>query len=600
MGRIPEETIERIRDRIDMVELVGRYVQLRRSGANNFGLCPFHSEKSPSFNVNSDRQTFHCFGCGEGGDAITFLRKIEGLEFQEAVRRLAAEAGIEIVEERADPEAEARRRERERLYRVNREACDYFQHLLLKDPAGEPARRYLRGRGYDGDMARAYRLGYARDSWEGLATHLREKGVDPEAARRLGLIRPGKQGRGDYDLFRGRLIFPIEDHYGNIVAFGGRALGEDGPKYLNSPESPVYHKGRVLYGLYAGREAMRKSRRAIVVEGYFDVLAMHRAGWKNTVATCGTAMTRDHARLLKRFADGLVLLFDQDRAGQAAVLRAMEAALPEGLEVRTLALDPGEDPDSFLAAGGRQELERRLEEAIPALEWFMDRQLAAPAGIREQARAVDEILRRIGLLPGEIERNLYLQRLARQTGLAEEVLHRRLGHDAGRRERIALRPGPAPVEAAPAVNQEPAAGVSLHPAEEMLLHLLAVMPEAASELAAGELEEIFLQPLALDLARSLMNLQRQDGVSSLSVEHVEPRQRALLSGILEKDRARLGDDPLRMLDECRRRLQRERLKRRSAELTSAIAEAQRSGDAERLEALLRQKQDLSRRLTAID
>ncbi|TYO98508.1 DNA primase [Geothermobacter ehrlichii] len=597
MGRIPEETIERIRDRVDMVELVGRYVQLRRSGANNFGLCPFHGEKTPSFNVNSDRQSFHCFGCGEGGDAIAFLMKIEGLEFKEAVHKLAAEVGIEIAEERSDPEEEARRRELDRLRRVNREACDYFQRLLLKEPVGEPARRYLRGRGYDGELARAYRLGYALDAWEGLARHLREKGIDLEAARRLGLIRPGKQGRGDYDLFRGRLMFPIEDHYGNIVAFGGRALSEDGPKYLNSPESPIYHKGRVLYGLFAGREAMRKSRRAIVVEGYFDVLAMHRAGWKNTVATCGTAMTRDHARLLKRFADCLVLLFDQDRAGQAAVLRAMEAALPEGLEVRTLALDPGEDPDSFLASGGRQELERRLEAASPAIEWFMDWRLAASPGIRERAQAVDEILQRIGLLPGEIEQNLYLQRLARQTGLAEEVLRRKLAR--GGAAPVAVRSGGAAGKAVPEEAKTPT-GTPLHPAEEMLLHLLAVVPEATTELAKSDLEEIFLQPLALDLARSLISLREREGDVPSVMKNVEPRQRVLLSGILEKDRARFGDDPLRMLDECRRRLRRERLKRRSAQLTAAIAEAQRSGDRAQLAALLKQKQDLSRRLRTTD
>ncbi|GAB4170852.1 MAG: DNA primase [Geothermobacteraceae bacterium] len=593
MGRIPEETIQQIRDRVDIVELVGRYVQLKRSGVNNFGLCPFHGEKTPSFNVNADRQSFHCFGCGEGGNAISFLMKIEGLGFREAVEKLAAEVGVEIAEERTSPEEEARRRERERLQRINVEACHFYHRLLMRDNCAGQARAYLKKRGFDGDDARAWQLGYAPDAWDRLAGYLAEKGIEAGPARQLGLVRPGKQGRGDYDLFRDRLIFPIEDHYGNVVAFGGRALKDDGPKYINSPESPIYHKGRVLYGLFAGREMMRKSRCAVVVEGYFDVLAMHRAGWKNTVATCGTAMTRDHARLLKRYADTLILLFDQDSAGQAAVVRGLEAALPEGLEVRTLSLDPGEDPDSFLARYGREELERRIDNAVPALEWDMDRLLGEASDIRSRARAIDELAGRISLVADPIERDLYIRGLAERTGLDAATLSgpaRSDRHPSGIEQRTQA------VEVAPAPQRDSAAG-GLHPAEELLLHLLAVDSVAREQAAGVDLEEVFMHSAALELARELVNLPQETG-DPLAVLSLNDGQRRILSGILEKDRARLGEEPDAMLAECCRRLKTERLRRRDRELSRLIAEAEKNGDQAARNDLLREKQDISRRLKA--
>ncbi|RME36212.1 MAG: DNA primase, partial [Deltaproteobacteria bacterium] len=544
--------------------------------------------------VNADRQSFHCFGCGEGGNAISFLMKIEGLGFREAVEKLAAEVGVEIAEERTSPEEEARRRERERLQRILTEACSFYHRLLMRDGSAARARAYLKKRGFDGDTARAWQLGYAPDAWDQLALYLADRGVEAEPARQLGLIRPGRQGRGDYDLFRDRVMFPIEDHYGNIVAFGGRALKDDGPKYINSPESPVYHKGRVLYGLFAGREQMRKSRRAIVVEGYFDVLAMHRAGWKNTVATCGTAMTVEHARLLKRYADTLILLFDQDRAGQAAVVRGLEAALPIGLDVRTLSLEPGEDPDSFLARHGQQELERRLENAVPALEWDMERLLAGADDVRARARAIDELVGRIRLVVDPIERDLYLKRLADKVGLDVATLTARgkTGRSGGAETRRAAPVGTVP---APADTD----GSGLHPAEELLLHLLAVDAEARKRVAGTGVEKVFLSPAALDLARLLVNLpdmdEEGDPIRSLALNDGQSR---ILSGILEKDRARLGEDAEAMLAECLRRLEVERLRRRDRELSRLIAQAEKAGQSDQRQKLLREKQNIARRLKA--
>jgi len=612
MGLIPEETVQQVRDRVDIVELVGRYVSLKRSGVNNFGLCPFHNEKSPSFNVNSARQIFHCFGCGEGGNAITFLMKIEGLGFKDAVRRLASETGIEIEEERLSPEQEAARRENEKLRHVNDLACSYYQQLLLEDPAGGPARRYLRGRGYDGEAARSFQLGYAPEGWENLARHLREAGVDGELPRRLGLVRPGKQGRGDYDLFRGRLIFPIFDHYGQVVAFGGRVLAGDGPKYINSPESPIYHKSRVLYGLYRAKEAMRRSDTAIVVEGYFDVLAMHRAGIRQTVATCGTALTREHARLLKRYARKVVLLFDQDQAGQAAAQRAMEVTLPEGLEVQVVSLAPGEDPDSFLVGTGREAIEERLAQAMSALEWLMERRLEAGADVSGQARAVDEILHYTGLLPGEIERSLYLKQWAGRTGRAEALLQRKLDDLQRSRPQAAAQQSapppraseaPLPAEAPWPVSEagggeRPSAPSRSLPgsAEGLLLQLLLANPGFLPQVESLAAQEGLLHPDIRALVRAFARDPEADPAGLLEKADLDDQQKGILSGILMKDPASLGEDLEETFDSCCRSVEVTALKKRMRDLARRIADLEQSGEREQLLELNREMTELGQRL----
>ena len=366
-GQIAESKINEVRERTDIIELVSQYVSLKRSGANHMGLCPFHGEKSPSFSVHAGRQFFHCFGCGVGGDAFSFLMKIEGLAFPDALRRLADRAGIDLEERQLSAEEERQQQHRERLFQVNELAAIYFHQLLMDQPAGEPGRQYLNHRGYGRKAASEYRIGFAAEAWEGLAEHLRQRGIPLEDARTLGLIRPGKQGRGDYDLFRGRLIFPIIDLSGRVVAFGGRVLDDSKPKYINSPESPIYHKGRVLFGFYQARQTMRQSGEVILVEGYFDQLALFRAGFPQAVATCGTALTGDHAQLLKRYVQRVLLLFDQDAAGKQATFKAMTALQEEGIPAQVIELPAGEDPDSFIRDQGEAAFRERL--AMPVRRW---------------------------------------------------------------------------------------------------------------------------------------------------------------------------------------------------------------------------------------
>jgi DNA primase len=602
-GRIAEEKIQEIRERSDIVEVVSSYLPLRRSGANHQGLCPFHSEKSPSFNVNSVRQIFHCFGCGVGGNVFSFLMRMEGLSFPEAVRRLGERVGVEVEAEAPTPEDERRREESERLVRINEVACDFYHQTLLEAAEGAAGRRYLKERGYGGEIAREFRLGFAPERWEALAGHLAGKGFDPRWARDiLGLTRAGKEGRGDYDLFRRRLIFPIYDLRGQVVAFGGRVLDDSLPKYINSPESPLYHKGRILFGLFQARERMRQGGEGIVVEGYFDQLALHRAGFANAVATCGTALTEEHARLLKRYAQRVLLLFDQDSAGRKATFRAMDVLLAEGLPAAVVELDAGEDPDSFLRKRGVEAFRQRLAAARPVLEVFMEATLSAHGeGIEGRARAVAEIAAKLALLPSDIERSLYVKALAQRTGLAEELL----GSKARPRVRPAAQaavspPVPAAVReatgSAPGENRRPRDAGAASRAQDLLLQMLvaeARIRQQASEVGAAAL---FLDEDRRIVAEKILSFAGRDGLERvLSDSSLSENQKAILSGILIRDEQLVAEDPERIFQDCRQAATREQQKIRSRELQQLIRQAEAAGEWERHSGLLRELTELKKR-----
>jgi len=590
MGRIDEDKILQIRERVDIVEVVSRYLPLKRSGANNQGLCPFHGEKTPSFNVNSTRQIFHCFGCGVGGNVFNFLMRMEGLSFPEAVRRLGEQVGIEIEEEQLSPEEEERRRELDRLRRVNEVAAEFYQAVLLNEPEGEVARKYLKRRGFDRELASQFQLGYAPDRWEALAGHLAAKGLDLELARKLGLIRPGKQERGDYDLFRGRLMFPIHDSFGKVVAFGGRVLDDSLPKYINSSESPIYHKSRTLYGLSQAKEGMRGSNEVVVVEGYFDLLALWRAGVHNVVATCGTALTSEHARLLKRYAKRVLLLFDQDAAGRQATFKAMEGLLPEGLAVATVTLDAGEDPDSYLVKQGVEALRRQLELARPVLEVFLEQTLAAAGSdVEQRARAIDEIIGRIRLLGSDVEQRLYLAELAKKAGLSENFLLGKL--TAGRRGQRSDANRPASQQhsarpAAPVQAKVPNAGLR---AQDLLLQLMLCEPAVRQQVTVEGPASLFQDGDRRILAEAICGLAaEQPAEQLLDGDLLSSEQAAVLSGILMRDRAVVADEPERILHDCRRQFDNEDLKKRRDELTRMLIMAEQEDDTERHASLQRE------------
>ena len=372
--RFDPAAIAEIHARLDIARVIGDYVPLKKRGNDLVGLCPFHGEKTPSFHVHPDRGFFKCFGCGAGGDAIAFVQRIENVPFADAVRTLAAKAGVELEPE--NPRAARARNEREAIYDANRIAAAYFARMLASD-AGRRARAYCAQRGITEETAGAFALGYAPDSWSGLVDELERQGVDLSVAASAGLVKPGQ--RGYYDFYRDRLMVPTYSTTGEVIAFGGRALGDAEPKYLNTTTTPVYVKGRHLFALNVARRAAQADRTLIVVEGYLDCIALHQAGFKNAVAALGTAFTPEQATELRKYADYVYLCFDGDAAGSAAATKAVDIASKSiehaGSAVRIAMLPPGQDPDGFVRDSGAEAFRKLLDDAKPAIAFRIDAEI---------------------------------------------------------------------------------------------------------------------------------------------------------------------------------------------------------------------------------
>jgi DNA primase len=395
-----KESIERVKDAVDMVELVGARTELRRAGGRMVGLCPFHDERTPSFSVNVEQKLYHCFGCGEGGDAIGFVQQTEALDFPGAVEFLATRYGVELKREEEDPQAEERRRRRERLLRLLERATIFYERYLWEAAEAEPARRYLAGRGLSEQVLRDFRIGYAPKAWDRVITAAQRDGFTEQELAGAGLGRRGRQG-GFGDLFRGRIIFPLAEARGRVLGFGARAMRDDQrPKYMNTPEGDLYHKRRQLFGVDRARAAIAKARQVIVVEGYTDVLALHAGDVQQAVAIMGTALTPEQFAELARAAgqDGTVVLaLDADRAGLDAMMRAARAAEEKRIELMVIELPAGKDPADLVAEGGPEAFTQLLERAISVPEFqtrrvLADADLSTPHGRDRALEAVRPIL----------------------------------------------------------------------------------------------------------------------------------------------------------------------------------------------------------------
>jgi DNA primase len=405
-GLIPESFIEELLGRIDIVELVERHVPLKRSGREFHACCPFHDEKTPSFTVSPQKQFYHCFGCGAHGSAIGFLMNYEGLEFVDAVEELARQAGLTVPHE-----ASSRPRPADGLYEVLEAASRYYQEQLR---AHREATDYLKARGLSGEIALEYGIGFAPPGWDNLAGRLGGEAAKQALLERAGMLSQGKNGF--FDKFRQRIMFPIHDRRGRVIAFGGRAIGDDGPKYLNSPETELFHKGRELYGLYLARKASSRLERLIVVEGYMDVVALAQFGFRDTVATLGTAVTGEQVEQVFRAADEVLYCFDGDRAGRQAAWRALESTLPrlrEGRQARFLFLPEGEDPDTMVRAQGAEAFAGLLESAQPLSEFFFSHFSAQVDldSIDGRARLVELARPELMKLPEGVYRDMMMERL---------------------------------------------------------------------------------------------------------------------------------------------------------------------------------------------
>lgn len=427
---ISEQKIAEVRQAARLSEFVSPYVSLKRSGRGQMGLCPFHGEKSPSFSVNDDSGFYHCFGCGVGGNVFKFVMQMENISFPEAVRKVAAHYGIDVPDEGGSPGASS---ERDATFAMLTAAARYYRAALAKSPFGETVRAYLDERGIGAQAQERFFLGAAPPSGDALAQYLRKEKHDLQIGERIGLV--GLRGSSPYDRFRGRLMFPIRDPQGRVLGFGARRLGEgDGPKYLNSSDSSVYHKGRVLYGLHEAREAERaqplkpgekisaRSTELILVEGYLDVIAMSQAGITNVVAGCGTALTVDQARLVRRHAGDVVALFDGDDAGRRAAARSFPMFVEAGLWARGVFLPDGEDPDSFVRARGAGALRTEIAQAKPLVEAYARFVSEGATGAGAASRVGAELAEILKKVENPFEYDDFVKKAALWTGISEAVL----------------------------------------------------------------------------------------------------------------------------------------------------------------------------------
>ncbi|MBI4536494.1 MAG: DNA primase [candidate division NC10 bacterium] len=637
---IPEDVVAEILQRTDIVELIGSYLPLRAAGKAHKALCPFHTEKTPSFVVNPERQIFHCFGCGEGGDAIAFLVKHERFTFPDAVRFLAERAGVPLRLERgaAGPDRDGRLL----LFEVQREAAAHFRANLLGSE-GAGARNYLANRGLTPEVADRFQLGYALPRWDGLLRALRSRTYSEKVLEAAGLIVPRQNGSGHYDRFRHRVMIPIWDVSGKVVAFGGRALppaatlspgqpgaGQTGDlsapacpaperdadrcnaqaggrqearaglpgrgtqagdvqevKYLNSPETAIYRKGTHLYGLNLAARAIRERKQAIVVEGYFDAIALHAAGVEQAVATLGTALTPEQARLLGRYTGTIILLFDPDAPGIGAARRNLEQLINVELDWRIVLLPDGLDPDEFIRRNGAESFAEALGHGQDLVEFFLDQRVSGldlkdPV---QRARATDRLIEVVALIDNPIRRQGYLQRIAQKTGMPDRVLGEAVGRQRGRAGRQDAALPPAPPPAMPPT------------AEEQLIFIALSYPEWRARIAAALKPEDVEEPMLRRIFTEYV-LQPATGAGPRPTSLLPPEVERRLASLWLRDAHLGGEEPpqeaaettvARTVGDCMAKIAQRSIRAAQQSRQQALQAAARAGDNERALALLQEQ-----------
>ena len=429
--RINNETADRIKQTADIVEVIGDFVSLKKRGANYIACCPFHNEKTPSFNVNPVRQIYKCFGCGAAGDSVKFVMDIEGISYGEALRHLAQKYHIEVEEEQQTPEDVLRQNERDSLYIILNFAQQYYQKLLFQHEEGQSiGLSYFRNRGFNDLTIKSFGLGYSLNEWDGLTKEAGQKGYNPQLLEKAGLAlhkdNDSQRAARVYDRFRGRVIFPIHNVSGKVIAFGARILTNDKnqPKYINSPETDVYHKSKILYGIYQAKNAIRQEDVCYLVEGYTDVISLHQAGIQNVAASSGTSLTEDQIKLIARFTQNITILYDGDAAGIKAALRGLDMVLEEGLNVSLVTLPDGEDPDSYVYKVGAEGFKAHVKRATKDFITFKTEMLLKEAGDNpfKRAEAINDIVTSITKIPDPIKRQIFFKRTAELMKMDEQTL----------------------------------------------------------------------------------------------------------------------------------------------------------------------------------
>jgi DNA primase len=586
---IPDEKIAEIRERANLVEIVGEYVSLKKAGTNFKGVCPFHADSDPSFNVNPSRHFFHCFGCSASGDVFSFVQRIEGIEFMEAARRLAGKYGISLPEKKMTPEARTRQdREREEKSRrlfVLETAAGYFERKLWES-GGTIAREILSQRGISDDTARSFRIGFAPDGWQMLLDYLHHAGISAREAEGVGLVLPRKNGDGYYDRFRNRLVFTITDSQGHPIAFSARALpGDDtGAKYINSPETREYTKGKVLFGLHQARVALSKERHAILVEGNFDVVAMHESGFLNVLAPLGTAFTEEQATALRRRVDKVTIMFDGDRAGMAAAVRAFPVLARVGLAGYMAPLPIGQDPDSLLREKGRGVMEGILGRATGLLDEIIKMTAAASDGsAQDVSRRVTKLRPLINSVRDAMERDLYRQKVAAAFSVEPRIVFRYL-----RDEKVSVAPP----------SSEKSMADPGHSDERELIGLLLDLPELCDEAVHAGALSLIRTPRLRELAEQLVyNSHHHSSGASALMQNAE--HDAVANWLAKRGLIRLyetADAGKEALYEIKAMMEKRSMETQIAEVKKQIQLAHASGDDMMVLSLQRRRTELEREM----
>lgn len=595
-GEAQQDISEIIKEQADIIQIIGECVDLKKSGARYLGLCPFHGEKTPSFSVHQGNQFFHCFGCGESGDVFSFMMKYHNLDFPEALRELAKRYNIELPEKRRSKEDEIIRQKRERLYAVNEKAAHLYCTYLQKAPGAEAARAYLRHRGVDNTIAEKFRIGYAPavevEGWNYLGGKL--SAGELGAAIEAGLLVKKEQG-GSYDRFRDRIVFPIAEISGRVCGFGGRIVGEGQPKYLNSPESVIYNKSKMLLGLYQQKEDIRRQNHAVVVEGNFDLISLVAHGLPHVVAPLGTALTREQLRLLKRFASEVTLLFDGDAAGMKAAVRGASIFLAEQIPAKVALLPEGEDPDTYIRKNGLPSINSLLAQAESLPEFLFARWTQEyGAGLDGKSRIVEELRPLASASPSPLQRSVLISHFAEKLNMQADELTRHL----------AVSPVPsAPPIPDPRKTRKTNQVKPLTMPQKQLLTFMVLRPRSFAQLDAGGIREclagsageiVFLQ------LRHLLQVHPDAEPEELLTSLPDGDERNLVAeilsgaqGLVEDENEELAANELADLLDY---LHRYRLKRSSEELMHRMQEAQSQGNLSLLEELMAEKVVLVKRL----
>lgn len=575
-----DSKIEEIKSRVDIVELTSEYLTLKKTGRNFIGLCPFHQEKTPSFTVNREKQIFYCFGCGEGGNAITFLMKIADKTFPEAIKDLAEKTGVVLPPRFSGKESRQKDSLKEDITNLNLRAAQQFTRNLFS-PAGKVAREYLQNRGISDETIKQFRLGYAPDTWRSLTDHIEGSGLSLKLAEQAGLVIAGKEG-GFYDRFRGRLIFPIENITGEIVAFGGRILEKGEPKYLNSPESPIYIKGKNLYGLNKAKEEIRKKGFALIVEGYFDLISLWNAGIGNVVATLGTALTREHLELLRRYTPEVVALFDPDEAGKKALDRSLELFLSMRMRARALILPEGCDPDDYVKKYGKDKLDELISHAQPLSDYYIENVLGGGKTFEDKREMIKTAMEFISKISDKKEKDLFIKRIAEKTGINEELLIKETY-----KNEMQIEPKSGKEKLQFNVNNDL---VEVH-----LIQLLLEYPQKTIQAENENILDYFLQPKLRVIGKKIIDAYKLLGFVDIGVILSDDEDSSFRERIFQlMIKALPADDVMleKIFADNVRQIKKKWYKDQHRQIKLKLGKAQENGNEELMNKLLHEKENL--------